>query len=307
MKGSIGARLRLWAIFNELGYIPWKGPRGRKGRSGHDGEPKERRKGVYVGAREAIPFLNDDAKRTLSHLLLRPGYMMRDYILRGQHGRYLAPFTALLVFYSVFTLILAVVQPRFTVGSDDDFTEGVHVAFSADSTERDNRAGLLLKSVIETVQEATTLMQLDIKPEAVDAPWKASLAAIEGDLRNKGIPLFLGSFLLLWIATSIILRKYDISVSGAAALSAYVLCQFCIFMFLALLLSLGRRSELGLLLMAVLLFIDFRQMLGIGNKKAFWLTVRCGLVYLAVLVILILLISLGLYLHAVFQVGNVRS
>ena len=299
MKGSKEARMRLWAIYQELGYIPWKKP--RKTREPRKG-PRARR-GVYMGAKETIPFLNEDAKRTFAHLLLRPGYMMRDYILRGQHERYLAPIMALLVFYSVFTLIAAVVQPKFSIGSGGDFSRGVELSFESDSTEVDGRNELMLKSIAKTVQDAVTLTQLDLKPEAVDAPWKASLAAIEGDLRSKGIPLFLGSFLMLWLAMSILLRKYGISISGAAAASAYVLCQFCIFMFLALIVSWGRDSKLGLLLMAVLLFIDYRQLLGVTHRQALKLTVKSGLLYVTVLVSFILLVSLGLFLHALFSVG----
>ena len=68
---------RMYSIYCELGYVPWRKP----------ARPKTRKKkdGTYLGGRELIPFMNDDAKRTFSHLLLRPGYMMRDYILRGQH------------------------------------------------------------------------------------------------------------------------------------------------------------------------------------------------------------------------------
>jgi len=33
---------------------------------------------VRLRAFDDIPFLNDDAKRTFAHLLLRPGYMIRD-------------------------------------------------------------------------------------------------------------------------------------------------------------------------------------------------------------------------------------
>ena len=128
----------------------------------------------------------------------------------------------------------------------------------------------------------------------MDTPWKESLAAIEGDIRSKGIPLFLGNFLLIWLAMAFLLRKYGVSVSGAAAASAYVLCQFCIFMFLALILSFGQNSKLGVLLMGLLLFIDYRQMLGIKNKPAFWLTVKTGLVYLAICFLLLLIAIAGI-------------
>ena len=307
LKQWLRPRLRLWSIYYELGYNPWRKPR------------KARRKGrgVYMGAREAIPFLNDDAKRTFSHLLLRPGYMMRDYILRGEHERYLAPFTALLVFYSVFTLLMAIVQPgSVKENSGDGFLRGLREATATidstkidstklvtqatpeetDSLGRREKSLQLLKTSLKTITDAIVLTHLDLYPEEVDTPWKESLAAVEGNIRSKGIPLFLGSFLLIWLAMAILLRKYGVSMSGAAAASAYVLCQFCIFMFLALILSFGQKTELGILLMGILLFIDYRQMLGIKKKPAFWLTVKTGLVYLGFAILFYLLLGLVLFL-----------
>ena len=203
------SRLRLWSIYNELGYIPWKKPKVKKERK------KKGKGGVYMGAREAIPFMNNDAKRTISHLLLRPGYMMRDYIFRGQHERYLSPITALLVFYSVFTLIVAVVQPKTErKHSGLNISDDIEVKINSDSTDS-RRTENLIKTCVLAYRNGAILMNLDQYPEAVDAPWKASLAAVESDLRGKGIPLFLGRFMLLWISLSLVLRKRDVSVSGA--------------------------------------------------------------------------------------------
>ena len=287
-------RLRLWAIYNELGYNPWRKPKVKKERKGKGG--------VYMGAREAIPFMNDDAKRTFSHLFLRPGYMMRDYIFRGQHERYLSPITALLVFYSVFTLIVAVVQPKTERKNIDvDVSDKVEVRIGADSTAS-QRTENLVKSFVVAYRDATVLMNLDQYPEAVDAPWKASLAAVESDLRGKGIPLFLGSFMLLWISLSLLLRKRGVSVSGAAAAAAFILCQYCIFKFLALLLSFGEKAELGLLLMGILLFIDYRQMLGLGNRQAVKLTIKTGIVYLLVAGFFYALVGGGLLYYAYTQI-----
>ena len=295
-------RLRLWAIYNELGYIPWKKPKVKK-------ERKRRKKdgGVYMGAREAIPFMNDDAKRTFSHLLLRPGYMMRDYILRGQHERYLSPITALLVFYSVFTLIVAVVQPRTTERHLDknviqeSISDNIEIKVGIDSTES-GRGETFFRTLIQTALDGVVLINLDQYPEAVDTPWKASLAAVESDLRSKGLHLFLGSFLLLWISMSLLLRKRGISVSGAAAAAAYVLCQYCIFKFLALLLSFGENAKLGLLLMGVLLFVDYQQMLGLGNRQAIKLTIKTGIVYLLVAGFFIALVGGGLLFYSYTQI-----
>ena len=282
-------RLRLWAIYNELGYIPWKKPKVKKDRK------KKGKGGVYMGAREAIPFMNDDAKRTFSHLLLRPGYMMRDYILRGQHERYLAPITALLVFYSVFTLIIAVIPHRVEADSEESANH-VEMTVTLDDSDSPHEKDLGI-----ALNQLWVLFNLDQHPEAVDTPWKASLAAVEGDLRSKGFYLFIGYFLLLWISMSFLLRKYGISVSGAAAASAYVLCQYCIFKFLALLLSLGENAKLGILLTGILLFIDYRQMLAIGKRKAVKLTIKTGLFVLLVALLLGIIVTGGLLTYAYFK------
>lgn len=295
------ARKRLCKIYLELGYIPWRKP--HKARKQHEG--------VYMGTREAIiPFLNNDAKRTISHLILRPGYLMRDYIQRRKHEQYLAPFTALLVFYSVFTLLTAVIQPgsaRKTFG--EGLKEGLdEITIEVDSMDVNGkdintykmRKGI--EAVFKTFTEAILITHLDLYPEAVDTPWKESLAAVEGDIRSKGIPLFLGNFLMLWLAMAILLKKYKVSVSGAAAASAYVLCQFCIFMFLALLVTFGRSSDLGFLIMGILLFIDYRQWLQVGNRKALGLTIKTGLFYLGVTILFYSLLGAGLIAFALLRI-----
>lgn len=295
LSGWLEPRLRLWAIYRELGFVPWhKAQEPRKAR-------KPRKEGVYIGTREAIPFMNDDAKRTLAHLFMRPGYMMRDYIIRGDHEHYLAPFTAMLVFYSVFTLIVAVVNPQaskssFATGLAKGMRDG-SLIIQADSTSRPDAQERVERAMV-SVADAIMLTQLDLHPEAADTPWKESLAAVEGDLRSKGLPLFLGNFLMMWATLALVLRKRKISFSGAAAASAYILCQYCIFMFLALLFSWGADSDLGVLLMGVLLFIDYRQMLGIGNRPAARLTVKTGLVYLLLVVAFYLLLTIGLIIFA---------
>lgn len=297
MKKWILPRLRLWVIWCKLGYNPWHRPKAKKARG--QGE------GVYMGAKEAIPFMNDDAKRTLSHLLLRPGYMMRDYILRGQHERYLSPITALLVFYSVFTLLVAVVKPGAAKDSvGEEIIKGFQnatVDIEVDSG-MDDKTRTLFNALSSTMTQAILLTRLDMHPEAADTPWKESLAAVEGDLRSKGLPLFLGNFFLLWMSMAFLLRKRGVNVSGAAAASAYVLCQYCIFMFLALILSFGGNTDLGILLMGVLLFIDYQQMLGLGTKPAIWLTVKTGLVYLGIKVLLYMLLAVVLVVVALWKV-----
>lgn len=313
MKQSerIQARIRLFRIYLELGYVPWRKNATRRER--------KQKNGVYMGAKETIPFLNEDSKRTIAQLIFRPGYLMRDYILRGQHERYLAPLTALIVFYTVFSLALAVIKPgAFKDSVGDSLYRGLRESLVREDNSEDEqdgqdegtlnlqvdeKNGSRIVGILHVVADALVLTRLDLHPEAADAPWKQSLAALESDLRSKGIPLFLNSFIFLWLAMAILLRKYKISFSGAAAASAYFLCQYCVFMFLALLFTWGDSTKLGTLLTALLLFIDYRQLLGIGNRRAFWLTIKTGVLMVAFEILFYLLLGTGLVLFALARTG----
>lgn len=284
-------RRRMYSIYCELGYVPWRKP----------AKPKVRKKkdGTYLGGRELIPFMNDDAKRTISQLVFRPGYMMRDYVVKGDHEHYLAPITALLVFFSVFTLLLSILQPAQNERSffkrivDSSETEFSFVQDSTvvkgDTLTLEARANQIGK----TVREIVVLAHLDSYPEKADKPWKKSLAAFESNLRSKGVQMFLGNFLWLWLLLWVMLRKkYHISFSGAAAISAYMLCQLCVFKMLWLLVTFGKHSDPSILFCAILLVIDYHQLLGVPYKTAVRLTLRTGLLYVLYLVLLFLLIGL---------------
>ena len=284
-KHSVTVRRRAFAIWQKLGYLPWRKPREARKKGGKD---------FYKGAFDSIPFLNDDAKRTFSHLLLRPGYMIRDY-LGGRHDRYLAPLTSLIVFYAFFALIASVLQP--IQHRDSSIFDVDSETTSEIASERGEKFAM---NVLKLVQNGYTLLNLDRNPDQVDTRGEVALAALEGKLRSQGIPLFLGKFLLLWLSMSIVLRRYKISMSGAAAASAYVLCQFSFFMIFALLLSFGESTSISLLLMAVLLTIDYRQWLGLRWRESLGLVVRTsifyGLMFLAVILTVSLLVTLVAWL-----------
>lgn len=295
-KQRLAVRLRAFAIWQKLGFLPWSKKK-----------TKSRKGDFYKGAFDTIPFLNDDAKRTFVHLLLRPGYMIRDYI-KGQHERYLAPLTSLIIFYAFFALISSIVNPEYSSYHPQDRSDGNSfrdsiLVSSASQAERSDSIDIEFnrhKAVVKAVKltEAIDLLSLDKHPERVDTPAKASLAALENALRSQGVYLFLGQFLLLWCAMCFALRKKDMSKSACAAATAYILCQFCFFMFFSLFFGGKDKGEIGIGLMAVLLVIDYAQLFGISWKKGLKLTVKTGLWYvLACLFLLILLVvAVGLYI-----------
>ena len=265
MKHSIKANLRLFHIWQELGYNPWKKPRASKKEGGD----------FYKGAFDSIPFLNDDAKRTFVHLLLRPGYMIRDYI-NGKHDRYLAPLTALIIFYAFFSLMSTAMQPLESMKEEKkDISE--RLKENADKLT-DAEDGKITK-VIYAAREIIVLPYLYKHPEEIDSRPKAILAAIEDSLISKGITLFLGSFFLLWFSMRFAMRKDGVSWSAAAAASAYVLCQLCFFMLFAVLLSGGKSTSVGVLLQAIILVVDYRQWLALTWRKSIGRTIKTSIYY----------------------------
>ena len=294
-KHRSAVRRRAFAIWQKLGFLPWSKDKAKS----HKGD-------FYRGAFDTIPFLNDDAKRTFVHLLLRPGYMIRDYI-KGQHERYLATLTSLIIFYAFFALISSIVSPDYSSYHPQDrsdaryFRDSVLVN-SARQAERSDSIAIEFdrhKALVKAVKltEAIDLLNLDKHPERVDTPAKASLAALENALRSQGVYLFLGQFLLLWCAMCFALRKKDMSKSACAATTAYILCQFCFFMFFSLFFGSKDKGEIGIGLMAVLLTIDYAQLFDFGWKKGFRLAVKTGWYYLLVFLALIILLagSVALY------------
>ena len=267
-KHAFKSRLRAFAIWQKLGYLPWRKRKEKKDR--------KRSGDFYKGAFDSIPFLNEDAKRTFSHLLFRPGYMIRDYI-KGAHERYLAPLTALIVFYAFFALVSAVMQPVQLSRKDFNPIGNLDVK-DFEKPEQAERF-LLLKNTLGTIQKGWVYLHLDQYPEEVDTQHESSLAALESTLRSQGIPLFAGQFFLLWVAMSLALRRYKLRMSAYAAASAYILCQFSFFMLFALLFSFGKSAEIGIILIFVLLMWDYHQWLGVPWKKSVWLVLKTGLCY----------------------------
>ena len=286
-KHAFKSRLRAFAIWQKLGYLPWRKRKEKKDR--------KRSGDFYKGAFDSIPFLNEDAKRTFSHLLFRPGYMIRDYI-KGAHERYLAPLTALIVFYAFFALVSAVMQPVQLSRMDFNPIGNLDVK-DFEKPEQAERF-LLLKNTLGTIQKGWVYLHLDQYPEEVDTQHESSLAALEGTLRSQGIPLFAGQFFLLWVAMSLALRRYKLRMSAYAAASAYILCQFSFFMLFALLFSFGKSAEIGVILILVLLMWDYHQWLGAPWKKSFWLVLKTGLYYGLLFGLVVLLVGGTAFLAA---------
>ena len=291
VKHRFAVRRRAFLIWQKLGFLPWSKSRSKSGKGA-----------FYKGAFDSIPFLNDDAKRTFIHLLLRPGYMIRDYI-RGQHERYLAPLTSLIIFYAFYALVSSIVSPELPSldSFDRSVSHGSVIVDYRDAADTDSRKAnpsvQIAKRKAMEINQVIDLFDLDKHPERVDTPLKASLAGLESALRSQGVYLFLGHFLLLWLAMCIALRKREMSKSACAATAAYVLCQFCFFMFFSLFFGGKGKGEISAGLMLILLTVDYRQLFDAGWKKGFGLALKTGLWYGLVFLLLIALLvgAIALY------------
>ena len=280
-KHSFAVHKRAFAIWQKLGFYPWKKPAAPSRQKGRKGS-----RDFYKGAFDSIPFLNEDAKRTFTHLLLRPGYMIRDYI-KGEHERYLAPLTALIVFYAFFALVSAVLQP-VQQKKNLPIQNSVSVEMDESSPEK---AKQMIENLSDVVLRGYIWLHLDEFPEEVDTQHESALAALEGTLRSQGIPLFLGNFIFLWLAMAIALRRQEMGVSAHAAASAFILCQFSFFMLFAVLLTFGKSTSINIFLMLVLLVVDYHQWLGLSWKKSLGRAVSTGIWYAVLYGLMILLIS----------------
>jgi hypothetical protein len=291
-KHSFQVRRRALAIWQKLGFLPWRKPKADRTGGKKSGD-------FYKGAFDSIPFLNEDAKRTFVHLLLRPGYMIRDYI-KGDHERYLAPLTSLIVFYAFFALVSAVMRPVQEPGRRAPF----HVDMEAADVENESQTKVfnLFGSTMALMEKGWVYLHLDQYPDEVDTQHESSLAALESTLRSQGIPLFLSQFFFLWLAMAIALRRYKMGMSAYAAASAYILCQFSFFMLFALLASFGKDSSIGVLLMLLLLVWDYHQWLGTDFKKSLGRAVSTGVFYGLLYAAMILLLS-----GTAFLIANYKS
>ena len=290
-KHSFNTRKRAFTIWQKLGYLPW-----------HQKKEKKEKKGsgdFYKGAFNSIPFLNDDAKRTFVQLLFRPGYMIRDYI-KGAHERYLAPLTSLIVFYAFFALVSAVLQPVQKTPEKTPFHVSIGDVELEDETKQEQFN--LFITTMNVLDKGWLYLHLDQFPDEVDTQHEASLAALEGTLRNQGIPLFLGQFFLLWLAMAWALRHYKLKMAATAAASAYVLCQFSFFMLFAVLATFGKETSISVMLMLILLVWDYHQWLDVNYKKSLRLAISTGIRY-GVLLAVIFLLAAG----AAFLIARARN
>lgn len=239
----------------------------------------------------ALPFLSGETYRTMLQLLFRPGYMIREF-LRGKDNRILNPLTALIVFFALQVLLTNMVVTGRDVPTTDVFdtvTQKMHESEYSPESEWGDQFAL---QIVGGLAKIYFITHLDQYPSEVHSHFEQMLAGVEGWLRSQGVFTFITQLLLLSCSLWIVGRKrYRLTVSASASIAAYMLCQLCVFNMMLILFTLGARQMIPNWLIALLLFENIYQLLGIGWKRSL------GYVALLMLVLTLLMI-LGLVLFA---------
>lgn len=287
-KYRLKARWRLFRIWQETGELPF-----RHTQEEDTPAPVPNGNNFFRGSFDSIPLLNNVAKRTMLHLLFRPGYMIRDYF-RGKHEIYLAPLLSLLVFYAFFGTLHAVVHPS----SRRDLSDiEQRMSVSTEEGQLDDDQMIFRKRANVLVLRAYIWLHLDQYPEQADTPAKASVAALESSLRAQGVQEFFSMFIIVWISMWLALRKrYKFGLSASATCTAYLLSLYSFFILIELLVGWGKKSPwLELSIIGILLTVIYHQLmepslfrsLRMAVRTLFFVGILIGLFALAMVAVLI--------------------
>lgn len=243
----------------------------------------------------AMPIFDGVTGQTIIQLLLRPGYMMREY-LRGKRNDVLSPLPALVVFFAFLMILGGMIGIQ-----DSNMAEELQVVrerLLADSTLTNQAATQWILGMVDMLSGCYRFMNMDQFPEMVDTPAEHVLAGVEGWLRSQGVFTFVWWIVLLMLGLWTVGHKYKLTLSVAATIGAYMLCQWCIYEFVFMLFSLGIRSVPAWLIM-LLAWVNIHQLLGAGWKRSLGYTVvlllTIGLYWL--LGITLFLVGLGTYAY----------
>lgn len=282
-----------------------------------------------------IPETNSLEINTFLKLLLKPGYLIRDY-LSGRREGILPPVTAVLLFFSFYVLIsdaFSYNRRNHAIGNDDievgpvtfvtnkdseislgedaaaqdtvALSSGQDIQDEAVQQSEEPRNTIKYKKeenmlanlgMFNFVDKVWTWFTLYEHPENIDSEMKQFVATAESWIRGQGVFSFLTDFLLFFPALCILLRK-SFTIKQNAVVTAYILCQRCIFKIGSVLVTLGRSDSLGLLLGTVLLAFVFHQLLDIGWKQSLRKAILYWMVTIVVMIVLISPFAVGLLLY----------
>ncbi len=263
VQSAIGALRQRWQQFRTWQIGDCVNPAGTEDRQ----MSKELFKGI-VGS--TLPVFNGETLRMILQLLLRPGYMMREY-LRGKRDGIMPPLTTLIIFFA-FLMVL-----NSMVGKEDvNYAAVIHAAqerFETDSIIADAQLARWTNNFLDGLVVYYQFRNMDQFPELIDTHSERLLAGIEGWLRGQGILSFFKWMILLTLGICTVgHRRYRLSFSASATIGAYMLCQLCIYNFVFTIFSLGGMTT-PLWIIFLLLWMNIYQLLGVDARHSLGYTI----------------------------------
>ena len=226
---------------------------------------------------------NRSMTRTIRDLLLRPGYMIRDY-LKGMQSAYFPPFKM----FFLLTALSLLVDHGFSL-NDEGQQESAEVTSTIFEDYDDNQSlSKDEKVVMDRVQMAFTKLISTLKM-----------------IERKNQPIFaLLMLVLFYLPLYYFIRKSpvipDLRYSEFTVALVYISNMTSIYSILGDLLH----SMLFDILWVVMAIVAIRQLSGFSVRKVLWYVI---LTFLISVLIMVVLISLGIYIIYLFNGGETSA
>ena len=226
---------------------------------------------------------NRSMTRTIRDLLLRPGYMIRDY-LKGMQSAYFPPFKM----FFLLTALSLLVDHGFSL-NDEGQQERAEVTSTIFEDYDDNQSlSKDEKVVMDRVQMAFTKLISTLKM-----------------IERKNQPIFaLLMLVLFYLPLYYFIRKSpvipDLRYSEFTVALVYISNMTSIYSILGDLLH----SMLFDILWVVMAIVAIRQLSGFSVRKVLWYVI---LTFLISVLIMVVLISLGIYIIYLFNGGDASA
>ena len=230
---------------------------------------------------------NSTFTRTVVHLVLRPGHMIRDFI-KGHRQPYFPPIRMLFIVVATF-LIVSYLLPQY--GGE-----------SASGLNIDNEA-LVEKGVVDASSDSSN--------EVLVGVLKKVEIAYNWFKEHVAITLLLYHTVLALIATWLFRmspRLPNSTVVENFYAQTYICCQLLIFGFVEMLLTFWYAphevKELSDKLALLVYFVDYRQLYGMRWWPTIWRTIACFAITSIVIAVLVILFVTFLGVYVGYKTGN---
>ncbi len=227
---------------------------------------------------------------TLWQLIIRPGYLIRDY-LEGKRVRYFRPFQTLFVLAAIYILVAMIFNPKAIEES----------TFSLDSLAVENTATQTVDSLATSPVEVTPEVKDDTQAESATELLSNTMEMLKGLYNDSKVFKNVFSIVIMALANMIAFRK---KVTGVrynyvehVFIMTYIQVQLLLIAILVLPFNpeatIHSSNELPIIVTLAIYAYDFKQLYGMTWKKTILRTLY--LFFLKALYMLPIVILLALF------------